>query len=1609
MVSERGIVGRGVLGSGVATNAFRQRVSSSLDPVAQEIASLENSKLAGLVPSGGRERLLQQEPRYEAGQLSSEIYGYEDVSSRGPVSTLFDFFGRGQSAFTGALTGFLGMEREGEEDRGPNLGVAAERFSAGLSGNQRYRFSEFTDTGKRIERGEDVGLFARGWNSALGFVIDTAVDPLTYVSFGGSIMGRMRAANAIRGSSQTALLRGASGEGFDAVRFMDDAFQKNVTRTDKLALDINSKAKAIGIESNISSTSSYDDILAESRRVFQDTNVDLVREVALDYIPDVAAMSYARRSAAGLRRWAVDTFGEEAGEAYFKSLPKDIQGGIRVRIPFARDADNTPIAIGIDGIGAGRLGDKYAPFRKVEDLTQAGRDIAREIFEGALGRFSGSSGSIYYEAVIAATGRRVRESRQKSQSTWVDYQGSKMMDESRRALRATFDEKFLKTHETAAQLYEKADIQHGDKFKTRFREYMYNSELIDEKRTSMEFDSEVDKLAFTVANTWRSMLDDIGKEAVEVFNDANMAFHFLKDYVPRITAKKAEADRFLRSKGTGKPGTKPQYVKQRGQWADAWSFDKKGNAIVVRWMPNEDILDAAGKKVYEDDPTTFMSVYLSDVRSSLNEQKILKQLRDNNLLTPSEMQTLDKINEMEIQRRVVELVGDVENPDLALQAEAFNVQKFVDELENPAFLYQRVGDYAQADAMALYMQRSGVDFATINDINVYQQSGNDWVNIIDGSIIRRLKGNRYVVLDSKGKQMYSNERITLSGKDVVGEDRGVPLQYDKLERAQAEWNQLQIANRENIYYNRYVVEKRQEVWSRVSEIFNDERFANIHQQSLARMGDEEKTTYIEAWMDALRLFNLDEPELVVTKDGSPAFARGLGKEPIQRQVSEPTDEFRQWIEDAGYMNIGGIEFDENGILNGASQVLVKQRIAQQMVNEYAPRKLMENVQRMFQVTQAPQTAGQRFINDFYKPLYTAQKAWMTLGRGPGFVSRNVMGGSWNNFVNGVTRTDNLASARILAARRYAKRQLGLEDKIKNNDIFDIEPLEIESLYRKHIEDYLRKFYSEEELLGDRGILEAWYTFMAQGLSGNRETARLYGELLRGRLGRTPDTQRLPGSRVRLRERLGDTRGGTEAIRDEDLSKLERGLEWAAGDNWWIRDVMSPLVELSEDYLRFAAFLTGVREVGLEPVETGVRGYAAAQWVKATQFDYADLSDFEQAIKFIVPFYSWTRNNVPLQLRVFVQQPGRVAQALRIHESLGAMFSDEEENISPSYISDRFGITFDENNPFFDMLPMWMRPQGDVTMGITWGEPIADVNTIFRDPTYAGAKGLNRFINIREVANQLNPIVAAGSAAQQAFSESSSANARNVEDAPVWARLGLAREDPTEPGTFIANRSTLDIVRNLIPVIDQAERVIPFFGGERQEGRWTTSIVSNLFGLNLSTVDDWQKASEMQRRTDYIQSQMKDDFGADWEYRNELVRRLLNEGATTDFIRALNLQDVNAEEVDVLKAIHSWRFLRRMELLIEDGVPEDEIVAALSSYAPEGSEVESLIQLIWDYVPKPSSDFETGVRYYGLQPVTRNDLEELGLTVNDVRAMTEDQQRRLVLLVNRNRGWTGPQS
>ena len=94
-----------------------------------------------------------------------------------------------------------------------------------------------------------------------------------------------------------------------------------------------------------------------------------------------------------------------------------------------------------------------------------------------------------------------------------------------------------------------------------------------------------------------------------------------------------------------------------------------------------------------------------------------------------------------------------------------------------------------------------------------------------------------------------------------------------------------------------------------------------------------------------------------------------------------------------------------------------------------------------------------------------------------------------------------------------------------------------------------------------------------------------------------------------------------------------------------RDVGSAM----ENNARLALFLNRL-DMGDSPVK-------AAQWVKKYLFDYGELTPFEsQVMRRIIPFYTWMRKNVPLQLEHVVTSPGKYSM---VQDILGA--NPEEQN------------------------------------------------------------------------------------------------------------------------------------------------------------------------------------------------------------------------------------------------------------------------------------------------------------------------------------------------------------
>lgn len=104
------------------------------------------------------------------------------------------------------------------------------------------------------------------------------------------------------------------------------------------------------------------------------------------------------------------------------------------------------------------------------------------------------------------------------------------------------------------------------------------------------------------------------------------------------------------------------------------------------------------------------------------------------------------------------------------------------------------------------------------------------------------------------------------------------------------------------------------------------------------------------------------------------------------------------------------------------------------------------------------------------------------------------------------------------------------------------------------------------------------------------------------------------------------------------------------------DLMRRWTEDSNNWARFAGYL---HQLGDGKSFTG----AAAQ-VKKFYFDYFDLTPFEKRVmRRIVPFYTWTRKNIPMELEALLTRPkdfARVQKAIDAVEGIGGEKEDMPE-------------------------------------------------------------------------------------------------------------------------------------------------------------------------------------------------------------------------------------------------------------------------------------------------------------------------------------------------------------
>jgi hypothetical protein len=120
------------------------------------------------------------------------------------------------------------------------------------------------------------------------------------------------------------------------------------------------------------------------------------------------------------------------------------------------------------------------------------------------------------------------------------------------------------------------------------------------------------------------------------------------------------------------------------------------------------------------------------------------------------------------------------------------------------------------------------------------------------------------------------------------------------------------------------------------------------------------------------------------------------------------------------------------------------------------------------------------------------------------------------------------------------------------------------------------------------------------------------------------------------------------------------------------------------------------------------------------FDYRALTPFESKImRRIIPFYSFTRKNIELQLKTLGENPQRINQVIKLIENIQTEKPTEEEwKYLPDYIKDSFGIRIGET------------PEGLKTYIASFGTPIEAFAELFnRNPVLKGISMANPILKV----------------------------------------------------------------------------------------------------------------------------------------------------------------------------------------------------------------------------------------------------------------------------------------
>jgi hypothetical protein len=415
---------------------------------------------------------------------------------------------------------------------------------------------------------------------------------------------------------------------------------------------------------------------------------------------------------------------------------------------------------------------------------------------------------------------------------------------------------------------------------------------------------------------------------------------------------------------------------------------------------------------------------------------------------------------------------------------------------------------------------------------------------------------------------------------------------------------------------------------------------------------------------------------------------------------------------------------------------------------YAASGVNDVLETVFRTKENP-NSWQKFLNDYLDPLLLSWKTGITIGRGPGYLLNNIAGGLYMNYLGNVdVKWFWKANDVVNMTKAATKRVRALNPELGS--------MEVGALAHAEVIKELNK-----TKIKGVGVGDMFDYFTKRGGFDSTELGSMSQQLSRGGLSANVDDRGLVIGTQWDRPPVN----AAEAAYRRYLDFMFTNKLQVMGNN---------MAQGSEIRLRFAAFMDGMDRYN----DLG----AAMDKVHLLHFDYADLSDAEQWVRRVVPFYTWTRRNVPLQLRSMLMQPGKIQRFLYANQEFQNAFGAEGDE---SWLNQFIPEYLDNQDGFVTKFKFL-----DNNVGAYLKLPFEDVNKLF------SVRGVPR---AKEFINMLGPFT-------------------------IPLELATGRDLATGRELDTLGKDRLQVAGNIVPQFGTAQRAVAALGG-----------ASKQFGLDLPNI------------------------------------------------------------------------------------------------------------------------------------------------------------------------------